>query len=170
MPFNLIKEYNQLLELSAMDELQRKKSLKGIFDRDITNNPNFAFQAKKINPTPADGQDSMERLFTHLTTIITDKTTNKREFDMARSKRLHWIKYHIEERKKDKMYIFSVQEPKGIRTYIYDMVEQYVIVLEPMRDLKKNEYALLTAYYESGKDKERSKIMKKYQNRLPCVL
>jgi hypothetical protein len=39
-----------------------------------------------------------------------------------------------------------------------------------MRDLKRNEYALLTAYYEYGKDKERNKVMKKYKRRLPNVI
>ena len=169
MPLNLLKQYNQLLEVASMNEFQRKKSLKGIFDRDIANNPNFAFQTKRIHPTPADGQNSMERLFTHLTTTIVDKNTNKREFEMARSVRLHWIRHHIEERKKDNMRIFSVREPKGIRTYIYDIDENYVIVLEPMRDLQKKEYALLTAYHEEGKDKKRSKILKKYNDRMPNV-
>jgi hypothetical protein len=78
MPHNLLKKYNQLLDIVALNDFQRKKSLEGVFDRDIKNNPTFIFQAKKINPTPADGQDSMERLFTHLTTVITDKSTNKR--------------------------------------------------------------------------------------------
>jgi len=170
MPLNLLKKYNQLLDIASMTEIHRRKSLRGIFDRDITNNPNFKFQTKPINPTPADGQDTMERFFTHLTTVITDKSINKREFDMARSVRLHWLRYHIEEQKKDNMLVFSVMEPNGIRTYIYDIDEKYVIVLEPMRDLKKNEYALLTAYYEDGKDKERSKIMKKYKKKLSDVL
>jgi hypothetical protein len=170
MSLNLLKKYNQLLDIVAMNDFQRKKSLKGVFDRDITNNPSFTFQEKKINPTPADSQDSMERLFRHLTTVITDKSIRKREFDLDRSVRLHWIKFHIEENKKDNMFVFSVKEPEGIRTYIYDKEEQYVIVLEPMRDLRKQEYALLTAYYEDGKDKERGKIMKKYKRRLPNVL
>jgi hypothetical protein len=170
MALNLLKKYNQLLDIVALNDFQRKKSLRGIFDRDITNNPNFKFQTKQINPTPADGQDSMERLFTHLTTVIIDKTTNRREFDMARSVRLHWIKYHINENKTDNMLVFSLSEPLGIRTYIYDVIEKYVIVLEPMRDLKKKEYALLTAYFEDGKDSKRSKIMKKYKRRLPDIL
>ena len=72
MPLNLIKTYNELLELAALSEQQRNKSLRGIFDRDITNNPDFAFRQKKLNPTPADGQDSMDLLFTHLTTVVTD--------------------------------------------------------------------------------------------------
>lgn len=153
-----------------MNEFQRKKSLKGIFDRDITNNRNFKFRQKQIKPTPAEGADEMERLLTHLTTVITDAKTRKREFDMTRSVRLHWIKHHIEERKNEKMLVFSVKESNAIRTYIYDIEEKYVIVLEPMRDLSKNEYALLTAFYEKGKDKERSKIMGKYKRKLPNVL
>lgn len=58
MPLNLIKTYNDLLELAALSEQQRSKSLRGVFDRDITSNPDFAFRKKKLNPTPADGQDS----------------------------------------------------------------------------------------------------------------
>lgn len=168
MPLNLLKIYNQLLELAAMNEAQRKKSLKGIFNRDIVDNPAFRFQAKLINPTPADGQDSMDRLFTHLTTVITDKSINRREFDMARSVRLHWLKYHIDQNKKDNLFVFSVDEPDGIRTYIYDKDEFYVIVLEPLK--KKNEYYLLTAYYLEGKDKARDKMMKKYKRRLVAVV
>ena len=168
MPLNLLKKYNQLLDVAAMNEPQRKKSLRSVFDRDITHNSFFVFQAKRINPTPAAGQDTMERLFTHLTTVITDKSTNKREFDMARSIRLHWLKYHIDENKKNNMFVFSVAEPAGLRTYIYDKDEFYVIVLEPMR--KKNEYYLLTAYYLEGRDKARDKMMKKYRKSLPDVL
>jgi len=168
MPLNLLKKYNQLLDVSAMNETQRNRSLKGVFDRDIANNSNFTFRKKQINPTPADGQNSMVRLFTHLITMITDKSTNRREFDLARSVRLHWLKYHIDENKKTNMFLFSVAEPNGTRTYIYDKDEFYVIVLEPMR--KKDEYYLLTAYYLDGKDKARDKMMKKYKRRLADVL
>ena len=169
MPFNLLKKYNNLLDITSVNDSQRKKSLRGVFDRDIMHNDDFSFRTKQVNPTPADGQDSMERLFTHLTTVIVDKSTNKREFDIARSQRLHWIKHHIDENKKDNMLVFSVMEPPyGIRTYIYDKDEFYVIVLEQMR--KKNEYFLLTAYYLEGKDKARDKMMKKYNRRLSDVV
>ena len=167
MPLNLLKEYNQLLDLLAYSLAQRLQSLKGIFNRDIKDNPNFAFRNKKLNPTTADGEDSMERLFKHLTTVITDKTTNKREFDLDRSVRLHWIRYHVEEKKKENMLVFSAQEKEGVRTYIYDKDEQYVIVLEPLR--KKDEYYLLTAYHLTGKDKARNKIEKKYERRIETL-
>lgn len=49
------------------------------------------------------------------------------------------------------MYVFSVEEPDGIRTYIWDKDEDYVSVLEPLRN--KDEYYLLTAYHIEGKDK-----------------
>lgn len=62
------------------------------------------------------------------------------------------------------MLSFSVQEPEGIRTYIYDVDENYVIVLEPLRN--RDEYYLLTAYYISGKDAKRDKMLKKYKRRL----
>ncbi len=167
MPTNLLKQYNTLLELAAFNEMQRDESLKRIFCRDIVENKNFKFQARQIKPTTADGEDSMDRLFRHLTTRITDKATRHREFDMARSVRLHWIRYHVEERKHDEMYVFSVNEPSGIRTYIYDRVENYVIVLEPLRN--GMEYYLLTAYHMDGKDKARNKMMRKYNRRLPII-
>ncbi|MBR1668339.1 MAG: hypothetical protein IJ693_08675 [Bacteroidaceae bacterium] len=168
MPFNLLKRYNQTLDLLPFNEKERILSLKGVFNRDIVQNSNFCFRSKKIFPTTAEGQDAMERLFSHLTTIVVEKETQKREYDADRSIRLHWIKYHIEENKKDEMYVFSVQEPQGIRTYIYDKVENYVIVLEPMRNGKG--YYLLTAYYMKGKDAARNKMMRKYKRKLDSLL
>lgn len=169
MPTNLLKRYNQLLELASLTEQQRTSSLMGVFNRDIQYNPEFQFHSKQLKPTTADGEDSMERLFRHLTTVVTDKTTRHREFEMDRSLRLHWLRHHVEERKQENMYVFSVDEPAcGVRTYIYDKDENYVIVLEPLRN--SNEYYLLTAYHLRGKDKSRDKIMKKYKRRLPYVV
>ena len=48
MPHNLIKVYNELLDLVAYTETQRTESLKRIFNRDIAENPNFAFKTKKM--------------------------------------------------------------------------------------------------------------------------
>lgn len=151
MPTNLLKTYNQLLELNSLNEQQRISSLKGVFNRDFVNNPDFSFRKKKLNPTPAEGEDTMERFFRHLTTIITDKATRRREYDPSRSVRLHWIRFHLEEQKKDNIAVFTVEEPEGMRTYIWDKDEDYIIVLEPLR--KKDEYYLLTAYHMEGKDK-----------------
>lgn len=58
--------------------------------------------------------------------------------------------FHLDEKKQDSILHFSVKEPSGLRTYIYDMDEKYVIVLEPLR--KISAYYLLTAYYLIGKD------------------
>ena len=110
----------------------------------------------------------MENLFNHLTRKETDKETHHREFDMSRSQRLHWIRYHVEQQKADRMLYFSVDEPRGKRTYIYDIDEFYVIVLEPRRDCKS--YYLLTAYRLEGKDSARDKIIKKYNRRRLQVL
>lgn len=162
MPFNLTKKYNDLLDLLGMSEYERTKSLRGVFNRDIQNNPNFSFKGKPIYPTPKEnGIIAMETLFNHLTRKETDKEEHHREFDMARSQRLHWIRHHVEERKEDRMLYFSVREPRGNRTYIYDIEERYVIVLEPRRD--NLSYYLLTAYHLEGKDSARDKIMRKYK-------
>jgi hypothetical protein len=51
MPFNLLKTYNTLLEIVALNEGQRTHSLRNVFNRDIQENTNFLFRGKKINPT-----------------------------------------------------------------------------------------------------------------------
>ena len=137
MPINLTKTYNELLDIIGMDESSRKKSLMLIFDRDIRNNPELCFLNKPIHPTPVD--------------------------DFERATRLHWVKFHLDVKKQDRVLHFSVKEPEGLRTYIYDMDEKYVIVLEPLR--KISAYYLLTAYYLIGKDAKRNKMMNKYKRR-----
>ena len=92
---------------------------------------------------------------------------------------MHWIKFHIEERKKNDMLIFSTKNGREKRTYIYDKTEQYVIVLEPKEAKKKdthgNEYIypyyyMLTAYKLEGKDKKRNKIERLYLRRCDTLL
>lgn len=163
MVFNLIKNYNQLLELDSLNEPQRQESLVKIFKRDFLDGNQVVFNHKPITPTPVDGVIKMDTLFTHLITVIVDKVTRKREFDQHRAVRLHWVKYHLEGNKYENMYLFSVKEPDGYRTYLYDKEEKYVVVLEPLRE--ENVYYLLTAYHLRGKDAERDKIMSKYYKR-----
>jgi hypothetical protein len=166
MPLNLLKKYNQLLDIIALDERKRTESLKGICNRDIQKNVSFLFRNKPIFPTPREnGNIAMENLFNHLTRKMVDEELRNRKFDFDCSVRLHWIHYHIEEQKQDNMFCFSVKEPDGIRTYIYDKDEKYVISLEPLRN--KTAYYLLTAYPLMGKDAAREK---KYKRKLPDVL
>lgn len=172
--FNLLKRYNSLLEVDDLTVPQRIKSLRGVFDRDIPNNPNFAFRTKKIYPIPADGKDKIDLLFSHLTTKVVDPKTQHREYDRTRSVRLHWLKYHIEENKQTDMLIFSIVKGSEHRTYVYDKVEKYVIVLEPKEEKKFDEqgeeyvykyYYLLTAFKLEGKDLKRNKIERLYEKR-----
>jgi len=168
MPLNLLKRYNELLDISGLPQQQRYLSLKGVFDRDITNNANFSYNSKRVTPTPEDGRIEMETLFRHLTTVITDHKTKHRDFDVHRSQRLHWVKYHLDQRKTNSMLCFTVKEPEGYRTYIYDVDEKYVIVLEPK--YHNSIYFLLTAYYLQGKDAQRDKMLKKYKRRIDIIL
>ena len=170
MPLNLLKKYNELLDLEYLPDDKRTISLRNIFIRDIENNPNFSFRGKFIFPTPRENGDvAMQNLFNHLTRKKElENKDNHRIFDISRSKRLHWIKYHIEECKKEEMLVFSVDEPEGIRTYIYDIAEMYVIVLEPNKS--KTNYYLLTAYHLEGKDAKRNKIIAKYKKRRLSVV
>ncbi len=173
--FNLLKHYNELLEVDAMTEPERRQSLRGVFNRDIQDNPDFKFRQMNVSPTPAEGMDKMDNLFLHLTTKMADPLTRHREYDRARAIRLHWILFHLREHKKDDMLIFSTVNGRERRTYIYDRTEQYVIVLEP-KDRKRegaepvHYYFLLTAYKLEGKDKARNKIERLYQKRTDCLL
>jgi protease II len=166
MATNLLKRYPELLEIMHLSGHARSLSLRRVFDRDIQNNPSFRFKNKQINPTTKDGEIPMDTLFNHLITMVVDEKTKKREFDIDRSVRLHWIKYHVEERKSNEMLVFSCQEPQGVRTYIYDKAEKYVIILEPYRN--KDEYYLLTAYHLTGRNTK--KIENKYKRKLNDLL
>ena len=80
--------------------------------------------------------------------------------------RLHWIKYHLEERQPEHLQVFSVKDKVAIRTYLYDVQESYVIVLEPRGD---NRIIYWTAYYLLGRN--RYKIEHKLKRRLAkCIL
>jgi hypothetical protein len=164
MPLNLLKNYSDHLDLMSLNEAQRLVSLKGVFDKDFTYRQPVRFNDRKVIPCPNDGVIEMDTLFRHLTTVITDRATNKREFEFNRSIRLHWVRYHIDCKKKNNMLLFTVKEPEGLRTYWYDEDEKYVIVLEPR--VEQNVYFLLTAYHLEGKDAQRDKIKRKYKRRL----
>ncbi len=176
MPFNKLKKYPELLEIYHLSEKERTKSLKGIFERDIENNNNFCFRMKGIYPVKGE-EPSMQILFNHLTreeVEVADengKFIKRRLFDFHRSKRLHWIRFHIEEKKKENIEIFSTEERQNgktvNRTYVYDVKEKYVVVLEPQRT--KNDYYLLTAFYLYKKYGVK-KMKKKLKNKLAEVL
>ncbi len=177
MPFNLIKIYPQLLELAHMNDGQRTASLKAIFKRDIEDNPGLNFRTKVIRPVKGE-EPSMQLLFKHLTCEEIEEqnedgtTYPKRVFEIHRSARLHWIRHHIEEKKKENIEIFSVEERDQrkrkdvIKTYIYDVEQEYIIVLEPQRS--GTDYYLLTAYYLNKKEGKKS-IGKKMKRRLPDI-
>jgi hypothetical protein len=175
MPFNVLKTYPQLLELVHLNEYQRTESLQRIFKRDIEENPGLNYRTKTIRPIKGE-EPAMVILFRHLTTEeieVEDENGNKytkRIFEMDRSQRLHWIKFHLEEKKKNNVEVFSVEERDQkkrkdiIRTYIYDVEQKYLIVLDPQRTLK--DYYLVTAYH-LNKDYGEKKINKLMKRRLP---
>lgn len=159
MPFNLLKKYPDFLELNGMDEKERMKSLRRVFDRDITDNADFSFRGKRIYPIKTDGVIDMDREFMHLTTeevehVEEDNVTlKKRVYDPFRSERLHWLKTHIEEKVTDSdIVVFGITERnqrKHIdveRVYVYNKTRKYLIVLQPQKR-NRNSYYLLTAYY-----------------------
>lgn len=174
MPFNLLKKYPQLLELGHLNDHQRTQSLQGIFKNDFEENPGLNFRKKTIRPIKGE-EPAMVLLFRHLTTEeveIEDENGNKypkRIFEMDRSQRLHWVRYHLEEKKKENVEIFSVEERDQkkrkdiIRTYIYDLDQKYIIVLDPQRT--QRDYYLLSAYY-LNKDYGEKKIKKLLKRRL----
>lgn len=176
MPFNLLKKYPELLEIGHLPEPDRNRSLKSVFERDIENNQNFRFQGKAIRPIKGE-EPAMQLLFRHLTTEEVEeedengKSFKRRIFEIHRSQRLHWVKYHIDENLKKDMEIFSTEEhingKKKYRTYIYDLAQKYVIVLEPQRS--GTDYYLLSAYY-LNRSYGVKKMKKKIKNKLGELL
>ncbi len=172
MALNLIKEYSSLLEIVHLNEYERRRSLRAIFKRDIEENLNFNFKKKQIRPIKkTDGLSSLETLFNHLTTEDDySDGFKKRKFEIDRSIRLHWIKFHIEETIPDQIQIFSfldrIDGTNRKRTYIYDKGKKYVIILELQRS--GNDYYLITAYH-LNKSNGVKQIEKKYKNKLDCI-
>lgn len=159
MPTNLNKIYNDFLELLYPSVVQNLQSLNRVFRRDFCINVPVLFNQVPVFPTPVDGEDSIERLFRHLTTVVTDEKTKKREFESQRSIRLHWIRFHLNRTKPNNVVTFLVEDEN--RVYILDKDERYVVVLEPLRKL--NAFYLLTAY--KLQDSNYRKIMNKYSKR-----
>lgn len=178
MPLNKLKKYPELLEILHLSPADRSLSLRGIFNRDIEDNPDFSFRKKQIYPVKSDGKPDMDRQFMHLTCMEiteedeTGRKYSKRIFDKDRSMRLHWIRHHIEERLPGKIEIFSVEErdirkrQNVIKTYIYDKDEKYIIVLEPQRS--GTTYYLLSAYHLNREYGIRE-IKKKLKKKLPGI-
>lgn len=178
MAINQIKRYNELLEIIHFTERERIISLKGIFNRDIADNDKFHFRTKIIRPLKKEGVEDVESLFSHLT-HQTEEEKDKRGviikkrsvFDYERSKRLHWIWYHIQEKNKNKIDVFSytdrINGRNVIRTYIYDFDEKYVIILQPQRS--SVDYYLITAFFLSDKLGGPKQIENKRKNKLAEV-
>lgn len=170
MPLNLLKKYPELLVLSG-SVAAMKASLHKIYLRDIEENEDFKFRGVQIHPLKSeDGQMEMNRTFDHITTREFPQYDEegklmplpKREFDMLRAVRLHWINHHVHECTPENLEVFTVVERDQKKradvkhTYIYDKVGKYVIVFD--RRAEKDFY-LLTAYYLNEPYAE--KMMKK---------
>lgn len=179
MPFNLLKQYPDVLDI-IMSEADRYRSLRGVFNRDIQNNSTFSFRTKRIYPIKEDGEIDMAMQFTHLTCVeiqdcdeLGNLLPKVRVFDPDRSKRLHWIKHHINEKTPSNIVVFTVHERDMKKrcfvdkTYVYDKVQKYVIVLECQRS--NTTYRLLSAYYFNRPYAEKE-INKKIQRKLNEVL
>lgn len=178
MPTNLLRIYNEFLEIASLTKNERNESLTAIFKRDISDNNDFKFRNKIIRPLKRDGVADMQTLFGHLTCEsenVSEDGENKYKsrsiFDIERSKRLHWIWHHMREKSKDKIEVFSYKDRVNgkdrIRTYIYDFIEHYVIILEPQRS--QTDYYLLTAYYLTKERGGIKQMDKKRKNKLDQV-
>lgn len=155
MALNLIKKYDSYLEINHLTQNQRSLSLRGVFDRDISDNEKFHFNGKVIRPLKREDTIDVESLFSHLTHKTEDiideagvKVKKRDVFDFERSKRLHWIWPHLNN-KIGGIEIFSanvrIRGKDVIRTFIFNRIKDYIIILEPQRS--GLDYYLITAYY-----------------------
>ncbi|MFD3001420.1 hypothetical protein ACFS7Z_13695 [Pontibacter toksunensis] len=161
MATNLLKVYNALLEIDHLNNRARTESLARVFSRDFASEPGLFFRSRKVEPTPGE-EDKLQRLLRHFTTVVVDHATKRREYEAERSKRLHWVKVHIEETSRADVLVFSALDKDGVRTYVVNRDERYVVVLEPLR--KKEAYYVLTAYCLEPNSYR--KMMNKYKRRL----
>ena len=157
MPTNLTKMYNSLLEFLYQNHQQNIQSFRAVFNRDFSNTVPVIWRSLPVLPTPADGEDVMDRQFRHLTTVITDEKTRKREFESERTVRIHWIRHHLEEKSPEHLLVFKVTQEN--RVYVLDKTERYVVIMEPYR--KADAFYLLTAYRLLPANFK--KMMKKYE-------
>lgn len=157
MMFNQNKMYPELLDIISYSPNARMEVLRKIYERDIQENDKFKFRGVQIFPVKSDGKDEMDRSFRHLTTREFEKYDEEgkyigkgREFDMDRSRRLHWVLFHVLESKPDVIDIFTIvkrdqKKRRDVkRIYIFDEYQKYVIIMERQGS---NRLFLLTAYY-----------------------
>ncbi|MFV8280613.1 hypothetical protein ACNKXS_03665 [Christiangramia marina] len=179
MAFNLVKKYDSFLEIGHFTEQERSRILRQIFDRDIADNEDFSFHNKIIRPLKKEDVFDVDSLFKHLTFRSEEyKDLNGRKlkrrniFDFERSKRLHWILPHIDLKLKNvKIEVFSSKVRKDgkdvIRTFIYNVDKQYVIILEPQRS--GLDYYFITAYYLDKKLGGPKSIQKSMKRKLSVI-
>ncbi|WP_339727787.1 hypothetical protein [Maribacter stanieri] len=168
MPFNLLKAYPDLLEINHLNSANRRKSLVGVFNKGFAERLPVRFNSLNVVPTPKDGKIDLETLFSHLTTHVVDQKTKKREYESHRSHRLHWVRFHLDDKNSD-VDVFTVREKGTLRTYIYCDSQKYVVILEPKTNSKGEKYYfLITAYHLTGRNL--NKISNKGRRRLPSIV
>lgn len=171
MPTNLLKRYPDLLDLGHLGERDRDKSLRGVYDRDFQGQVPAKYRERPVRPIKqVDPETDIDTLFRHLITCD-DVHGPGRVFDMPRSQRLHWIRYHLDERSAGDVIVFSLEERstsgrKRKHTYLLDKKQRYVIILEPFR--KHPDYYLITAYPLEARNYK--KMKQRYKRRLPEIL
>ncbi len=159
MPFNLSKAYADLLDIGYLPEQARRKSLRGIFDRDFQQGQTLSMRGKPVYPLPHAAPVDLDPVFWHLISCTVPGDKTKRDYESERACRLHWVKPHLEETVPDPLLVFETDEGGEDRLYILNKKEKYLVVLNPLR--KVEGYYLLTAYH-LGDDSLR-KMMRKYE-------
>jgi hypothetical protein len=168
MPFNLLKTYPDFLEINHLNGHQRRVSLKGVFSKDFEERLPVKYNHLDVVPTPKEGEIAVETLFTHLTTHVTNYKTKSREYEPYRSQRLHWVRFHLDNKNKE-VDVFTVKEKGVLRTYIYCDNQKYVVILEPKENSKGEKYYfLLTAYHLTGRNV--NKILNKGRRKLSVIM
>lgn len=101
--------------------------------------------------------------FVHIVTRKPDKNgkNSKREFDIERANRIHWIKPILENCDDARITSFRSKESNGsIRNYFWYKAKKFMVILE---EIVPN-YVLITGYCVD--DKNHSYYQRKYTNRI----
>lgn len=110
-------------------------------------------------------EDGREEGFWHLITGF-DQDACERLVETERARRLAWCGAVIRNAGDDAILEWRYWEKGGLRTYLWLVPEDYVVVLQGAPPKRPRRYVLVTAFHLSGQSQLRN-MQRRYDNREP---
>ena len=138
--------FSEIIDFSSCcKEEDRIEFLYSIFRNDFIINRCFLADKIYIDPKSHQKKDSKERVFWHIITKTNPKT-KKREFDINRASRIHWIKKIILNcfDKEIKLFYHYESKQKVIRLYLWAYRQDFIVIIQKLGDTSSY---LVTSFY-----------------------